>query len=115
MQNYGVKFSLPSMYVLDANIFNKNPRYSFQLIKWCLPKEKDFMIQTHNVDGTSELGYYDEMFADFNGCISLRLNYQNDKFFEKIEEHIFENCDKAISKFSPDSKMFAIMVPVYKK
>ena len=32
---------------------------------------------------------------------------------EKKEEHIFKNCDKAISKFSPDSKMFAIMIPMY--
>ncbi len=34
MKSYAIKCQIPSLYVLDADIYNRNPRYSFQIVKY---------------------------------------------------------------------------------
>lgn len=70
------------------------------------------MIHTHHLDGTSTLSYYKGLFPQYDGNVVLRLIKREDKFLQSQGEMIFENCDKAISVFSLDSKMFAIMIPL---
>lgn len=55
LKNYGVYYSIPSIFILDANIFAKNPRYVFQLVKYVMPEGKimqgfhddEFLVQSH--------------------------------------------------------------------
>jgi hypothetical protein len=40
MDNFGIQFNLPSLYVKDAKIYPADPRYNLQVINHCFPIEE---------------------------------------------------------------------------
>ena len=52
IDDYGIKFEIPSLYVQDSKFFKKQPEYSVQLINYVAPKESKMQIQRH--DGTKK-------------------------------------------------------------
>lgn len=50
MAKYGLQLELPTIYKLDAIIFDKNPEYCIQLIRYVIPKCRDSKTERSHID-----------------------------------------------------------------
>ena len=92
LKNYGVYYSIPSIYILDANIFAKNPRYVFQLVKYVMPSEEvlaghhndSYQVQSHQIDGSSHIKTYGNLFESYNDSVVLRVLTREGNYIQQV-------------------------------
>lgn len=86
MENYGVEFLLPALFVQDALIYPVDPVYSIQLINYVFPINDEFSVSTHNLDGSSSIGTFRELFSLYTKGLVLRLLKREKSSLSKIGE-----------------------------
>ena len=66
MENYGVKFYIPSLYVIDAKILSLKEGFILQAVKYVMPEEsyeRNLKIITHKVDSPEPIfNSYEELY-----------------------------------------------------
>lgn len=65
IDNFGIRFELPSIYVLDAIFYPANCIYSFQLVKYLFPKNKSQKVSSHYSDGIVEVSFFEQLYQEF--------------------------------------------------
>ena len=72
MDNYGVSFELPSIYVHDAKFFPNDPKNNLQLVNFAFPESDDFEVAMHNFDGSYGRSTFPKINANLTGGLVLR-------------------------------------------
>lgn len=109
MDTFSVDFQLPSLYVLDAKAYPKNPKYCVQLVKYQLPHDQELSVHTHMLDGTTVFEPFAELFKKYDGHVVLRLLCTDERYLHMKEEFVLEGAETALIKFSDDGEYFACM------
>jgi len=103
MENYGIKFEIPTIFVQDSKIYPVNPSYYIQLVKYSMPRKKDYQyikVMLNNSLIMCEQGYLD----DHRGLI-LRLLKKEDCTIKLVDE-VELDTQQAFITFSGDGTLF---------
>ena len=73
MENFGIEFPIPALFVKDAVIYPVQPTYCIQVIKYAFPISDQYSVSTHNLDGKSSVGTFKELFSQYTRGLVLRL------------------------------------------
>ena len=106
METFGIDFPIPALFVKDAVIYPVKPMYSIQLIKYAFPISDLYSVSTHNLDGSSSIGTFAELFSTYTRGLVLRLLKREQSSLNKIGE-IALNAQEALMEFHHDGEMFA--------
>jgi hypothetical protein len=109
IDNFGIKFELPSLYVLDAQFYPSNCVYSLQLVKYVFPKTGAQKVVSHFLDGTVEVSQFSQLFEGYHDGLVLRMLIRSHTSMKKVDEMQFKSS-KALIKFHPDGDFFAIFL-----
>mmetsp|Transcript_18470 Transcript_18470/g.28337 ORF Transcript_18470/g.28337 Transcript_18470/m.28337 type:complete len:131 (-) Transcript_18470:5496-5888(-) len=64
MENFGINFEIPSLYVQDSKIYPKDPRYNLQLVKFGIPKTSSYQVVSHYINGATDNKSFAEHYKD---------------------------------------------------
>ena len=106
MENFGIEFSLPSLYVKDAKIYPSDPRYNLQLINMSFPISES-VLKSHYLDGSTDESTFNEKFADFQTGLCLRLLLRDYSSLNKVAEINFKDRDM-VMKFDRTGELFGL-------
>ena len=111
LQKYATEFNLPSLYVLDSQIISKFPDYCIQLAKGVLPHREDYLVKTHNLDGTSSLNTFQEIEHKYSQGLILRLLLREKSQLIVVKDVIIDGVWNAKIRFSDCSNYFCMVIP----
>ena len=99
MENFGVSFELPSIYVQDAKMFPRDPRYNLQLINFAFPESDEFEVAIHNLDGSQDRSTFGKINAHLSNGLILRMLVREHSTLKQVDE-VNLNLSKAIIDFN---------------
>lgn len=86
MEIFGVDFTIPALFVINAIIYPVEPRYSLQLVKHTFPLDDDYIVSTHSLNGKSQKGYFRDLFSKYASGLVLRLLKRDQSTLLKVGE-----------------------------
>lgn len=110
MDNFGVSFQLPSIYIHDALFFPTDPRNNLQLVNFAFPNADGFEVAMHNFDGSYGRSTFKQINANLsNGLVLRHLVRENSTLNQVDEVSLYQSS--AFMKFSEDGDLFALFYP----
>ena len=115
MKNYGIKFVIPSLYVLNSKIFVGAQSYIIQAVKYLIPKGNKEnpipQLNTHNLDGSTSHQPYHKLYKKYDGNVVLRLIEKGCNSLHMVENcsYILNNAENAIIEISKNGQFIAIL------
>ena len=121
MLNYGVKFYIPSLYVIDAKILRLREGFILQAVKYVIPvKDKHENLPqliTHKFDSAEPtIDTYEQLYQPYIGNVVIRiLKRKSDSGIEKLdEEFLIEKADSAMIKVSMNKDVNYVAIYYYR-
>ncbi len=54
MENFGINFEIPSLYVQDSKIYPKDPKYNLQLVQFGIPRTSRYQVVRPHINGATD-------------------------------------------------------------
>ena len=86
MENFGVSFELPSIYVQDAKFFPTDPRFNLQLINFAFPESDEFEVAIHNLDGSQDRSTFGKINSHLSNGLILRMLVREHSTLKQVDE-----------------------------
>jgi hypothetical protein len=103
MKNYGIKFVIPSLYVINAKIFRCNDAYILQAAKYVMPKEDLPDVITHKLNWpVPTYESYADIYRKYIDNVVIRLLHRQGcgSIHKEDCEFILEGADYALLEVS---------------
>jgi hypothetical protein len=97
--------------VLDSQICSKFPDYSIQLAKVVLPGQEDYLVNSHYLNGESDIKTFQQLEQKYSKGLVLRLLFREKSQLIVIKEIVLSNIWVAHIKFSDCGQYFTLIIP----
>ena len=111
MKKYALKFEMPAWYVLSTELNNKFLDHCVQLLRCVFPKQEDYTVNTHFLNGESEESSFSEIYHDYREGLILKLLHRDDSCIHLEDDLILKGVREALIKFSECGTYFCIFIP----
>lgn len=94
VESLGVKFTLPSEYILAAKINHDNSDFIYQLVKYVFPS-KEFVLSTQLVNAEKiQHSFFKDEYAKYVNSLVLRKIKLEGNLIRQVSEHVFNDVYK---------------------